>query len=293
MGLHVAEVAPAAPAAGYLVASLALFLAFCVCWGLTHVWSHTIGWLFTALADLLDKVHILRVHPFGPVSAFLRSIDKNVRHALATAALKSEEGAAWLFHQGWHQMLWMARELANLAGATAHALATAAVWNEKQLARMIYAATVGRFKAIGAQLVRLIRHDIPWLFKRAKWLAAHVAHATAIAAGAAVAFPRRIGQLERKVTSQGRRLTKLEKVAGSAAVTAAVGAALAALGASWVRCNNWKRIGRQGCQMDSDLLSSLLLDVAVLTVAFNIEEFAKELQAVVGEAAGAIHDWAT
>ena len=89
------------------------------------------------------------------------------------------------------------------------------------------------------------------------------------------------------------RLRGLERATVGAGAAALVGAALAALGASWTRCNNWKRIGRQGCQMDSDLLSSLLLDVAVLTVAFNIEEFAKELQAVVGEAAGAIHDWAT
>ena len=293
MHVHVAEVAPPVWVFSELISSMAAYAAWGVLIGLAVVWSHTIGWVFTSIAGLLDKVHVFGRHPFGPVSSFLRSVDKNVRHTLAQAALKTENTAAWLWNHGWNDLLWMSRELANLAGATVHALATAAVWNEKQLASMIYAATVGRFKAIGAQLVRLIRHDIPWLIKRAKWLAAHVAHATAIAAGAAIAFPRRIGQLERKVTSQGRRLTKLEKFAGSAAVTAAVGAALASLGASWIRCRNWKRVGREVCGMDSDLLSSLLLDVAVLTVAFNIEEFAKELQDVVGEAAGAIHDWAT
>jgi hypothetical protein len=70
-------------------------------------------------------------------------------------------------------------------------------------------------------------------------------------------------------------------------------ALLKRLGLSWLRCPRVGKVGKTVCTMNPGLLESLLLDAALLTVAFNLEDFARELQSVTEDAAGLINRWAT
>lgn len=84
------------------------------------------------------------------------------------------------------------------------------------------------------------------------------------------------------------RLRSLEKATAGAGAAALVGAALAALGASWIRCRNWKRAGRQVCQMDADILSDLLGIVALIGGAVSLVELAKQVGGALDEITGVL-----
>lgn len=66
------------------------------------------------------------------------------------------------------------------------------------------------------------------------------------------------------------RVRKLDKLLGTAAFAEAVAVALAALGASWITCRNWKRIGRNVCGMPTQLLDDLLGLIVDLIILENI-----------------------
>lgn len=66
------------------------------------------------------------------------------------------------------------------------------------------------------------------------------------------------------------RLRRLEKLLGTAAFAEAVAVALATLGVSWIRCRNWKRIGRGVCGLPGDLLDFLLVDGIVALAATDL-----------------------
>lgn len=68
----------------------------------------------------------------------------------------------------------------------------------------------------------------------------------------------------------GERLRGVERLLGTAAFAEAVAVALATLGVSWIRCRNWKRIGRGVCGMPSDLLSFLLGDAIIALAATDL-----------------------
>jgi len=53
-----------------------------------------------------------------------------------------------------------------------------------------------------------------------------------------------------------------------------------------------KKTGESICKMDSNLLDSLLLDAAALTVAFDLVTFAREVQAITEVVADEIHKFA-
>lgn len=117
-------------------------------------------------------------------------------------------------------------------------------------------------------------------------------HEIAIAGGAAVAVPVRVGYTWKQLRSALSRLRKLEKATAGAGAVALVATALARMGLSWIRCRQVKKAGRAICGMNPSVFESILLDASLLTVAFNIETFARELQAITGEAAHLIHDFA-
>lgn len=76
------------------------------------------------------------------------------------------------------------------------------------------------------------------------------------------------------------RLKKLEKVSATSLVAGTVALALARLGATWIRCNNWKRIGRAGCQMSPNAITQLLglaAGLAVIESNLSIVTLAEEM----------------
>lgn len=107
----------------------------------------------------------------------------------------------------------------------------------------------------------------------------HRVAALSVAGAGAIALPwPRLGTLERKAAAQAKRLTKVEKRFGALAFAGLVAAALAKLGAGWIRCSNVRKTGKRVCGMDTDLLETLLGSTLLLTSAISLEQLARELQ---------------
>lgn len=103
--------------------------------------------------------------------------------------------------------------------------------------------------------------------------------AAAIAVPGTIALPfPRIGALERRARAQAKRLAKAERKLGALTFAALVAAALAKLGAGWIRCTNVRKAGKRVCGMDPDLLDSMLGATLLLASAISLEQLARELQ---------------
>jgi hypothetical protein len=75
---------------------------------------------------------------------------------------------------------------------------------------------------------------------------------------------------------------------GSLTTGAFVGAfawALGKLGASWIRCNNWRRIGREVCRLPSSRITTLLGLLAGTLALANLRTLAEFAEAVEEDAA--------
>ena len=124
-----------------------------------------------------------------------------------------------------------------------------------------HAAPASVTRAVGAlagELDHVIEWDLPKLRARTK------------------ALEERLGRLAHRIRADARPII-------GAAFVAAVAVALGRLGAGWVRCQNWKRAGKQVCGMDASLLEALLADTLAIVGAISIVELAMELQRVMPE----------
>lgn len=117
-----------------------------------------------------------------------------------------------------------------------------------------------------------------------------------LALGGAIALPDYNAGLRERVKEAEQGVENLWKwarsrgktIAGTGAL-ALVGAALLRLKLGWLKCSNWRKIGKAGCRMDPTQLESLLAGTLVIAGGISIVAFAKELQGVVDEGASALH----
>jgi hypothetical protein len=130
----------------------------------------------------------------------------------------------------------------------------------------------------------------------AKLRAWTVARVRVVSHAIAVDIPHGIAGLRARDLALGKRLDRLwkrvrahEKALVGAAFVAATAVALRRLGLGWIRCSNWRKIGRAGCRLDADALESLLLGTIAIVGSISIVTLAKELQDITGEGAEAIH----
>lgn len=291
-----APAVPEVPAVAALLAAAASAIVWLVALGMLYVWRRSLGKLLVWMADQLDRASVTILHKsfhiFGPLSKLLRSLEYTVDHYLGEAVVWGERSAATLFSFFITVQVWMAAEIADLATDVWHALRVNTSTITHTITKTIthtvvkpITKTVTVVKATGAAAItRLTKqvHAIDVRLTKAVHAAAHAVAGT---------LPR-IRGLERRVETQGQRLTRLEKAAATAVGAAVVLTALKRLGLGWLRCNNVGKAGKAVCGMDASLLESLLLDAALLSVAFNIETFAKELQGITHEAATLITDFA-
>jgi hypothetical protein len=96
-------------------------------------------------------------------------------------------------------------------------------------------------------------------------------------------------QGERAAESTWKYLRSHPWNAATTAFAGAVAIAIGRLGGGWIRCSNWNKIGRGVCRMNPSQIESLLAGTLAIVGTISIVEFAKELQAIVGEGELAIH----
>jgi len=137
-------------------------------------------------------------------------------------------------------------------------------------------------KAIARDAAHAERTASTRLAHRAMTIAATADAALALGARAlhkaeAIALPRSlpwvvkgIDDVRSDVWKLAHRVYSLPKWLTVAGVSAVAIGALNIVGGSWIRCRNWKRIGRAGCRLPTSWLNDLLALVADFVIVTNI-----------------------
>lgn len=97
-----------------------------------------------------------------------------------------------------------------------------------------------------------------------------------------------VGSIRRSLRNLRAWVRQHERSLGASAAVAALTFALARIGAGWLRCRNWRKVGRSVCRMDAGLLDDLLAGSLLVVGGISIVEFAKELQTIMGDAESGI-----
>jgi len=136
--------------------------------------------------------------------------------------------------------------------------------------------------AIAAALPGVIAHDIPYF----DWLKKHLKALERILAGAAGAVIGLNIPSIKDLIGIRKRIGKLEKALTHKAAAALVVTALATLGLSWIRCTNWKRLGRGVCGLPSSVISDILGLITDVFILADICEVIKLTDSAFGVVEG-------
>jgi hypothetical protein len=183
------------------------------------------------------------------------------------------------------------RALPNAVTNVVHAITTRVVQVERTIVKLPGLTKAQIRAAVAVAIPGIIAHDLPYF----EWLRKHLKALERVIAGGVGAALGGLIHLPRDLVGIRKRLGKIEHILAGTLGVALVTTALARLGLTWIRCNNWKRLGRAGCQLPTNAISNLLglvAGLAVLETGLSLETFAKELQPLIAEGATeARHFW--
>lgn len=284
---------PLAPAVAWALLDLFVAVTFVVCLGLLWTWKRTIGRAFVWIGNKSIHASVrgfgFTVAPFG----FLLTINEQIQAALSTAVAATEHAMVYAFRRMIGAIIWTGQEISGLAQDTYNAIKGAKVTVTTTVTKVLDAKTQALVRKLTVAVDTVQHVTIPGLRARVKALERTIVRGVK-AAGHAIASPfPRIGRLEKTTKAQAKRLTKVEKALAAGVGVALLTRTLAKMGLGWLRCRNVGKAGKAVCGLNPSVLDSLLLDAALLAVAVNLEDFARELQVVTSEAASLIHDLAT
>jgi hypothetical protein len=291
------EVVPAVPFAFDALlgaATMVLFLAAIICYGLREAWGHTIGHGLRWLANEIEDVGISlgwfgSIHPFGFLASALRSVDHVVAHALAVAALNTENAATTMWHMTASVFWWTVHETKSLAVDTFHAIehaVTVTVPDAAKWARREAVSEAHRLVHREAALRRAADAELRHL--------AHVADADALhgirAAEHALDWSEaEVGHIGREINGLRARLRAIERALSPAAIVALIGATIfKTFDLGWLRCSNVGRMGRFLCGLPLGLLEDLFAVEIIALVASDICDFANSVETIALRFQGAL-----
>lgn len=305
----VAEVAPAAP----LLPPLLALIGCAVALGLVYSAHQLVSALFsvgqTVLGETLGRIPWLG----GKVLAPLHRIEQRVNNYL-TKIVTGLEGAV---ADSWHNLANAAVFMGRAIVATAEAAWRVGWYVEVKFPLKVISALAHRgvrgaqalWRQIEAQRVRV--QTVVRVIERPTGgpIAAGVKAGTRAIVGelqgverwigtkgrvayreATVDLPRDIAGLRARDLSLGRlyerlrkRLAKLDKLTVGTAFAGAVAIALSRLGAGWIRCSNWNRIGRTVCRSPFTDIEGLLALLVAEQAIRDLPGLVRELQLVTHE----------
>lgn len=268
-------------AAAPIAFPLLILCAALVLLGLQKGWQASFGRLFYALAAsiaLLPTLVILNRHiGFGGIANAIRAASDSIYNWLGQAVAFMTAPFSMFVRYMAQVLEAPALQAQLLAADVLHALtvlrrtlvpqmiASKVAWIPRHLARL-----EAQVASLVARAPVHIVHNIEHV----------VAKTTQVVVTKAVAIPfPRIGRLEREGEALSKRIDRLARRVAPAAIVAAVVVALSKVGAGFVRCAKVKKVGRQVCGMDNDLLDSLLADTLLVVGTISLVEFAEGLQA--------------
>jgi hypothetical protein len=259
-----------------VVGGLFGLLAWLFFLGLQRVWRSTFGWLFTTLADLLDAVHIpiphfADPHPFGNVAAWLRSLNRNVSHALAVAADASEHLAVWLFSRVRLAFAWIGREIEHLAADVLHmGLWVVRVYVPRLIRKLTHQIVRG-----WAMIWKYLRSQLPAIWRLLKRYGRSIAHQAGVELHHWVkglrAFAWLEGKLLRFVRAASRRLVALERRFVPRGMRKWLAALFPIFGIAWLLGQSWKRLGEGILRWSWNMVGAFLAYFGRLDGAHSID----------------------
>jgi hypothetical protein len=286
-----AVVAPAGFVGIEVAVGLLGLLMVLVCIALRGVWIHTLGYVFLKLAALsLPLGRLSHPHPFGK----LKQWDADVLNFLHHQQETGSHIAGYFFHAAAILLGWMARELRELAGATLHALdklehAHLPKWTRAMVYALFPPALIARLiqLAVHKGLIGVLRGLVMHAVHSAIHIVGHIAHAAegVIALPKwVIHVPKRLGKLERDMTSTWKRLRRVEALIGVGAFAAVLAKTLGLRSVRCLKDGNIGRGARAWCATDGGLIGNLLSDLLAIAGVISVVEFAHGLQAIEDEA---------
>jgi hypothetical protein len=267
---HVAEVAPAAPFALEALANLLLLAALFFALGGIKLVVAFIDFTIWMIRKTVGHI------PFA--GGAIEGLAKRGAQKLTNALGAAEQGLDSYIGWTWHNMGILVRQAAREIVGLAHDL-----WLVGAVIPTLVSAVVMRhFVSALLHPIRTAQHIIHRLLHTAR-VAVHLIEHT-VTAGV---YPRiRAGEaaldrviewdiprLRARERILGREITNLRKwvraharPVATAAFVAAVAVALRRLGGNWIRCKNWRRIGKHVCGLPTSLIEDLL----TLGLAFGV-----------------------
>lgn len=278
-----------------LIAWGVFLLALCL-WALSQAGQ-------TAIRAFFET--ILRVIPSPPVIGHLigKGVDWLIRHTvkpISDAALAVEAPIAGFFSHAasvveryafstYYTAVHTYDALWKLRHAIIPALIRAAVWPVSLSAHEAHRLAVALWHALyGARAIprRLTRQAIAEA-TRAERIAAR-AWAKAQAGAIAAPIPwveHEIGAARALAERALARVREMRKLLAGATIGALAIVALGRIGAGWVKCSNWQKIGRAGCRIPTRLLDDLLglaVDFLVVTNVCTVLPYLTRVASEVG-----------
>jgi hypothetical protein len=280
-----------------IVIGLGLLVGFLAAYGMLYGYNYSLGPVLRGIAFFLNNLKVNVWFISVNVGAWLGKefirLDHAIQHILGAFVQTMDRLLGLFFHANARLVEQIAQWIDGIGRDTVtviHSLGAGRIKKAVGAAVAPLRAQIAHVNSLLSTARATIKHDLAIAQKQIR----AAIHATTVALPRSIGrVGGRVGHLERDLVNKGKRIKSLEKKLTVAGLTGLVTAVLVRkLGLGWLRCNNVGRAGRAVCGMDSSLLEALLLDAAALTVAFNLEEFARELQTVTGEAARLIHNFA-
>lgn len=248
LGSQIKDTAEAVPWIGEQVVKLSEWLAHSIGAHYLEVEQHAVSWL-TGLAEYAK---------FVAQSTFAIGYDL-------------ERFASWLL------TTYLPRAIRNLPSSVTHlvhSITTRVVHVERTIVKLPGLTKAQVRAAVAGAIPGIIARDLPYF----DWLKRHLKALERILAGAAGAVIGATIPIHKDLLGIKKRVGKLEKSLVGLAAAGLVATALARLGVSWIRCNNWKRLGRGICNLPAAAISDLLGLLTDVLILADICEVVKLLQ---------------
>lgn len=227
------------------------------------------------------------------ISHSLKKIEQRISHGLGTA----ERGLDKAVALGWHNLArlvhYVALEIAGAAESAYHLAQQARAFVRHREVTHEIRANVKPVRAkatTAAQQARLARQGVKAVGQEAAVAAkgAHIARAQAASLSSRWWRTRvntRLRQNELALARVWRWVRARPQSLTTAAFIGATAWALSKVGAGWIRCNNWRRLGREVCRWPASRITSLLGLLATVWAIAHIRTVAEYAEAVSEEVA--------
>ncbi len=244
--------APAGVSLGEALAAFAPALGYGVLFVLLLLYRRSLKKVIVGFADTINFALPARVpgprHPLGGAASWLRHQADVIDSLIGSGMLYCEKATVYLLTQAWNILVWQAREIADLAVATEHALWRVGTSDIPKLLRAQIAPIQARIHGIDRLVGRLeaqahaqwmrLRHGID----RIERIATRTIPRDIARVGT------RVGRVEKTLSGLRGHAGRIEALLGATAIATLVSAALGRLGLNWLKCKPMGRMARTiGC----------------------------------------------